>query len=182
MYYKMITNANVDTYISEEPELPREIRFTSGKFIDRPVTTPLKFKIESYNTVNPVDYHKRSIPVMSKRFVDVFSRIGVDNIQTYPAILEDASSGKTWDNYFAVNIVGKIACADMRSSKIVNMGAGMVDFDELVLDRSKIKSSVFFRLGEQPSKIIVNKKLIDELKKIDNPKFKGASFRYIEVS
>ena len=54
---------------------------------------------------------------------------GVDNLEYFPAILFDSNTGKKYENYSVINIVGLIACADLENSNYVAHGSPMIDFD-----------------------------------------------------
>ena len=180
MYYKMIVNQMVDTFISEEPAASKKYSFMSGDLIDDGPDQILEFKIESYGEIEPLDFHELIIPVMSKRFVNALNEIGVDNIQTFPAVLVHEETGLKWSEYFAVNIVGKLACANLDKTTYGTIGAGVIDIENLILDYEKTKSAILFRLAEDPTIIIINEKIFNKLDSFSEPSFRGASFKYIK--
>ena len=60
-----------------------------------------------------LDFYEVPLPVMSSALKDFFHEAGVDNIDFYPVVITDIASGVSWSNYFAFNIIGLIAAADM---------------------------------------------------------------------
>jgi len=179
MYYKMIVNQMVETFISEEPAWAKKHQFMTGNLISDEPGKPLEFKIGSYGEAGPLDFHEQIIPVLSKRFLNALYEIGIDNIQAFPAILIDESE-RSWGDYFAVNILGIISCANLDKSSYTNIGAGVIDIEYLIIDYGKTDSTLLFRLAEDPSIIVIHEKIFDKLDSFIDPPFKGASFKYIK--
>jgi len=102
-----------------------------------------------------------SIPLFCNDLIDAFKKAGVDNLQTCSAVLIPPN-GKPNTNYKAVNIIGKIACADKKRSQYNDItGTGMIacDFRKLVIDESKTYGQLFFRLAESIDSIIVHERV-----------------------
>ena len=87
---------------------------------------------------------------------------GVDNVDTYDAVVREPDGSKAYTNYKAVNVVGLVAAADMaRSTATVHPGGPVIDveFDELVLDPSRARGALIFRLAEATASIFVHDRL-----------------------
>ncbi|MDH5546768.1 MAG: hypothetical protein OEZ43_14340 [Gammaproteobacteria bacterium] len=103
------------------------------------------------------------IPLFSKKLIDILESEGVDNLQKYPAVLH-GKNGELFENYFAVNIVGTVLCADLgKSTYLPDSDPPLMEFSNLVIDSSLVHSQQLFRLGENTLYIIVNQKLGDRL-------------------
>jgi uncharacterized protein DUF1629 len=89
----------------------------------------------------------------------------------------DHKGRKLKEPHFVVNIVGRLDCADAKTSKgdPDSMNPGWFDYyEELHLDVKKIPAGTrIFRLGTRPCLILVHRSLKDEL---ETEKFTGAGF------
>ena len=93
---------------------------------------------------------------------------GVDNLQTYDAVIRDLTNGIEYKDYKAFNVVGKVAAADMGGSTM--MGTSDItmidaDFDRLVLDEAKCEGKLLFRLAENVTANIVDERVKVEIEK-----------------
>ncbi len=117
-----------------------------------------------------------SVPAFSEGLVNVFEKCGVDNLQLFDAVLINEKAKQVWDYYFAVNIIGKIACADIDASSVTEIAKRPGDatplykFQKLVIDPGKTQDKLIFRPAEQPGIIIVHEKLLYALDNNPNPK------------
>ncbi|MBI2268872.1 MAG: hypothetical protein HYU69_00785 [Bacteroidetes bacterium] len=135
----------------------------SGRIITEQVPQPLVYILDTDYPGNPKPmYYEQAIPVMRDDVAEALVRVGVDNIQYFGAVLVNPVDGKRYTNYKAYNIVGLVACADMASSKPVNMltmGPSATFFESLVIDESKAGDALLFRMAENISAIVVHEKV-----------------------
>jgi len=104
-------------------------------------------------------------PVMREDLKAALHEAGVDNIDYYRAVLEDPLNGNKFKNYWAFNVLGLVACADMSQSKLMGTSKSTlldVDFDSLVIDEKRTMGLHLFRMAENISAIVVS----DHVKKI----------------
>lgn len=97
--------------------------------------------------------------VISSRLRSAFISAGVDNADYYPAEIVDAANGQVHRGYYAMNILGKIACVDLSMSKFVPMPGypnKVIEFEEMHLDYSVVHGAKLFRLHEKPGVIVVS--------------------------
>jgi hypothetical protein len=134
-----------------------------GRLIRDPVPQPLEYELDPDYPGNPkAMYYEEAIPIVRQDVIDALQRSGVDNIQYFDAIVRDPGSGKEYRNYKAYNILGLVASADMRASKLMgtsNSSLGDVDFHALVIDEAKTHGLQLFRLAENVSAIVVDEKV-----------------------
>jgi hypothetical protein len=98
-------------------------------------------------------------------------RCGVDNIDTYPAVLVDNANEREF-RYFAVNILGLVAAADLSKSQWSNFdSAARLDthFESLAVDPAKARGHLMFRLAEDTGTIIVHAKVKQALESAGIP-------------
>ncbi len=182
MYFEMEVEIGQSYGVTQWPSLPDGVfAFMSGDLITVKVPEPVEFLVDNTSEHPPTDFVTKFMPVLSNRLVAAFRKAGVDNMQTYKAILRNPATGETWDSYQVVNVLGKIACADLENSVYtVNMGVDC-EFSELVIDVEKANGALFFRLLESHEKIIVHNAVLDYMyTKDDDPIFEGIEFTPIK--
>ena len=94
--------------------------------------------------------------------LEAMRSFGVGNLQTFNVALFDPDNGHAYTNDKAANIVGSIAAADMTQSiATVHPGGPVidVDFDKLVVDESKARGALIFRLAEATNASLVHERL-----------------------
>jgi hypothetical protein len=168
MYY-ILTNdisSDFDSTLNEPTNLPREVNFISGSIITHQIEKPLVFTTNAKLGDTMVDFSRGSITLMSKRFLELLQNAGVDNLQAFPAIVKSNEDGTTWNDYFAVNVLGMVSCAVLSKSTYNEIMPGHYIFTELAIDASKGKDALLFRLQEHAPTIIIHRDVIRYI--IDN--------------
>jgi hypothetical protein len=138
-----------------------------GRHFEAALPNPILLELVPVSdfTGEPPDMFDEYMCLMSRAMVRAIAATGADNLDIYPAVLEDRQNGRRFD-YSAVNIVGLVAAADLNSSEWENLdGPAILDthFDSLVVDESKAAGHLIFRLAEDSSAIIVHEKVKDAL-------------------
>lgn len=168
MYFTLINDivSGFESTLIEPTNYPQDVNFISGKVITHTFDEPLVFITNAKSCDAMVDFSKGSVTLMSKRFLDLLKNAGVDNLQLFPAIVKSEEDGTVWEDYFAVNVLGMIACADLGKSIYDEIMPGHYGFDELAIDAEKAKDSLLFRLHEHCPTIIVHKSVLAHI--VDN--------------
>ncbi len=168
MYFILVNDirSDFDFTLNEPKNLPREVNFIRGSMITYELDTPLVYTTNAKSGDLLVDFSRGSITLMSKRFLDILKGAGVDNLQVFPAIVKNEEDGTTWDNYFAVNVLGMISCADLSKSKYTEIMPGHYRFKELAINAEKAKGALLFRLQEHSPTIIVHRSVLKQI--VDN--------------
>ena len=112
--------------------------------------------------------YSASIPLMRDDLLKALSDAGVDNLETFRAVLRDPFSNKDLKNYKAVNIVGVVSAADAdKSERMDGSDSEMidVDFSSLVIDESRTGGALMFRLAEAVNAIVVHEKVKNAIEK-----------------
>lgn len=158
MYYSLINNIRYESkvVIKEPKDLPIELSFISGKVITTTFRSPLVFTTNAKQGDEIRDFLKASIPLFSKKFLEVLQGAGVDNLQVVPAIIKSDVDGSVWENYYAINVLGMISCADLSKSTYSEIMPGYYKFKELAIDASKAKEALLFRLHEHTPTILMH--------------------------
>lgn len=157
MYYSLINNIRYDSNVTiKEPRLPIEISFMRGEVITIAIEAPLEFTTNASQGDEIRDFLRGSITLVSKRFLEILQGAGVDNLQVFPAVIKSETDGTIWDDFFAVNVLGTIACADLDKSEYDEIMPGHYIFDELAIDENKANGALLFRLHEHTPTIMMH--------------------------
>lgn len=171
MYYKLIQTPVMEgLYMTRSPELGMGVDWLSAIRHTDEVPAPLEVELDPvFGTILP-DLLDDSLLLMSDQMVEAIRRAGVDNIDTYDAVLIDRENSRRFENYKVVQIIGRIAAADMGESDVFdpeNIGHTVVQFRKLVVDESKITNALMFRLHENISTILIHDRVKQELEQLN---------------
>lgn len=96
--------------------------------------------------------------LMLRALVEALQGAGVDNLQIFPAVLTEKSTEAVREDYCVVNVLGKVAAADMKQSQAISLGEGHV-FTQLTVDSGKARGLLMFRLAESLVDVIVHQRV-----------------------
>ena len=175
MYYLL----EIDTFPEPEPYMTRSAGwnadmdntpFIMGNYVTEKFDKPFEFELWEYAEGGNglAEFYYEAFPLMSDALIKALHDAGVDNLQTFPAILRDPETGLERADYKVVNVLGKIAAADMDNSKYIDMGGmGMiaVGFRDLVIDESKTMDALLFRLAESITDVVIHESVKEHLEK-----------------
>jgi hypothetical protein len=103
------------------------------------------------------------IPLMTRRLVASLEAAGVDNLQTFTTRLTTPDRDTTPpDEYLAVNVIGKVAAADLSRSRInpdVPDRMVSMDFHALTIDERRARNLLMFRLAENVTAVLVDERV-----------------------
>jgi hypothetical protein len=156
-----------------------EYSLSLGRKLPDNLTVPLLFDIDTElsGTRMPSAFLRES--VFSRPFLDALLRAGVDNIDAYPALIRNPDTGGIFGGeYLAVNILGRIACANLEASEYDKLADSYV-MRRLVIDAKKAMRQNIFRLHENSQIILVKDTIVQQLSK---DKFPDIEFDPIEES
>jgi len=147
---------SIDVYLDPEMELDD---WTSGIRLDVKVDRPFVLSARAVRgyTGPPADLYDFRVTLMSERMLLALREVGVDNLDVYPAQVVEEGTGRSW-TLFAVNIIGRVAAADLRRSVWSSAHPelqGDVMFDRLVLDPRATMGLPLFRMAESVRTILV---------------------------
>jgi hypothetical protein len=156
--------------ISSDPPEVEDGMFLRGQPLSQAMPEVLDFAVTHTPERPPRHFLELTIPVWSSQLHAAVSAGGAHNIDAYPATLRNTKKRLQWGGYFAVNIVGLLACAEMSISEFEVIterpsGVPYAKFDRLVLDSSLIKGVHIFRLAQDPGLLIITDHIVDALKR-----------------
>ena len=129
--------------------------------------TPIQVQLKKgRETIQQADYLEAPLPIMSKRLLLILEEAGVDNIDAYPVEMCDMNGSVIYDDYFAVNIIGKVAAVDLEGSiSDENKTGAMISrtFDSLSINESATNGLMLFRLFENVGVVLVDESVKNKL-------------------
>jgi hypothetical protein len=177
-YFVMVGNhLEGGTMLRKIPMLPGG-PWMAGKRITVRVPEPLPFGLNPNYPGQMLAMYKASIPLIRDDLLEILRGVGVDNIETYKAVLNNPMEPKDYQNYKAFNIVGVVSCADPAKSintRVNDHTVIDVNFQNLVIDENKAGGMLLFRLAESVNAIVVHRKIKEavEPRKIPGMHFFG---------
>jgi hypothetical protein len=147
-----------------------DLDLSRGMLIEAPVE-PFRFELRVVAEANtpsdflPLDLHAVADGslLMSPTVISALGQIGVDNLQFFPCQARHAATGIDLE-YRVANIVGLVRALDISQSQCeFDEDGGIVTFDTLRLDRTKISTFDIFRLFENGRMIIVSRRFKEGL-------------------
>ena len=118
---------------------------------------PFRYKYRDPHGKPLFDYYSAN-KLMSRRLVEALEAAGVDNLQKFETELEDEATGKVSADFWTVNIIGLVECADVEASKTSELGSSFY-FHDLVISPEKAGDLLMFRLAESMINVLVHEKV-----------------------
>lgn len=169
-YYLLEADNYSDYGVTENPKIDDDSSFLAGSVISKELP-PLVFEVNFPKKKKLPHFFGDEVLLASKAFLEALKNSGVDNFQSFPAKVINPDTGQSWEDYFAVNVIGLVKAVDMEKSDFDILMEGddegietpLVAFRDIVLEKNKIKDMHMFRLVESPVALIVSNKVVDFL-------------------
>lgn len=148
----------------------------SGKTFPTPPPQPLVVKIQPGYEEADAPVFEESPQIMTAEFYEALRSAGVDNIDVYDAEVQSKDGAVRLPGYKAYNIIGLVSAADLAKTEFApdNPSRQMdASIRSLVVDESKVKGLLLFRLAESVDTILVHRSVREVLEKRS---FKGVQF------
>ncbi|MCU0672641.1 MAG: hypothetical protein MUE69_07595 [Myxococcota bacterium] len=124
--------------------------------LPHPLRIPI-YAIEDFRG-EPSDLLDGYLCLMSVRLVEALLAAGVDNLQTFDALLVDENNGRTF-TYRAVNVLGLVESADLHASTGSQIDDSPLEdtvFSGLVVDTKRAAERRMFRLAESTGDLVIH--------------------------
>lgn len=159
MYYRLGANLNLYSGYMHKEDNYDETLMSGEKVNEEELTLPWPFSLASDESdqLELSDYYPGA-ELMSARLVETLRAAGVDNLQTFPAIVSDTRRDRRIDNYLVVNVIGLVSVANM-STSISRPLADVQFFESLTIDPAKALDLLMFRLAESRGDVIVSERV-----------------------
>ncbi|HTR55268.1 MAG TPA: DUF1629 domain-containing protein [Kofleriaceae bacterium] len=181
MYFRLSMDL-VDGNVFVKPVSNKFVSLISGATLPADTPVPFQYAMEVDLDQDGNEQAPRFFPfisppcIMTAKFLDVLRGAGVDNIQTFPAILTDSRTGAQCTDYSTVNVIGLVACANVPASDTSPL-ADVAYFHKLVIDPKRTGGLLLFRLAESQSEIIIHEKVA---RAIEAAQFEGVVLEPLE--
>lgn len=169
-YYQIYDDYYLDYGITSGPTLP-DGSIMAGKTVEANDLPELIYKINVPDDEACPHFMSGGTLIVSELFVKVLQSEGINNFQTFPAILINPDTQKKRTGYFLFNVLSLVSTANLEQSSfdmLMDRGdAGdlpIVALEELSLDSKKISGLRLFRLAEDPAMLIVDESIKFALK------------------
>jgi hypothetical protein len=142
--------------------LSTDLNWQTGTRFEEPPSEPVLVMLNPDFPGVMVPMFDSGILLIENRMLNAVHDAGVDNLETYSAVITDPATGRTFDSYFAVNIVGAVAVADLAASEYeAPSGSPLIDadFDSLVIDEGRAGGLLMFRLAESVNGIVIHERV-----------------------
>ena len=155
MYFRLTARLNLNAgLMKKEANLSQTL--INGRPIDpRDLVLPWPFSLRHKRPepLHMADFYP-SGTVMSERLIDVLKSAGVDNLQLFKAQIVNEQTKEEIAGYQVVNILGLVSAADENASKSRPL-AHVRFFEKLILDETRARGQLMFRLAESLTDIII---------------------------
>ncbi len=116
----------------------------------------------------PAGLFGRRIALANDQLVSVLLDAGVGNLQLFPALLHHRASAAPLPGYQVVNVLGLMdaAAPDLSTGDVLVDTGGeveLVDYEHLVISRSRTLGMDFFLLATNPEKLIISGRVMNAL-------------------
>jgi hypothetical protein len=139
--------------------------FKSGQPFAADFEVPVRFNLDEELRAGELPtFFARPAFVATPRMQADLRRLGIDNLQTYPAVIEDPADGRVIEDYALLNVIGSVACANMRRSQFATLGPDMNVIDEPVLDSQRVPDLDLFLLAEDTDKMLISERVYEYFK------------------
>lgn len=165
MYYRLDAKFNFPACGMHDEENIHETLMSGVIVDDTDLVLPWPFSMRCDNDPDRHlgDFYP-SCNLMSERLLATLRSCGVDNLQTFPALITHMCTGQTIDTYKVVNVLGLVSAADMAASKSQSL-ADASYFESLVIDEVKVCGLLMFRLEESPMEILLHESVALKIQK-----------------
>ncbi|WP_260608482.1 hypothetical protein [Leptospira weilii] len=153
-------------------ELPRRYRtWMSGERIPIEIPQPLKHEIEPEDEGEMIPYFSAGIPLMSHVLIETLRGTGVDNLDLYRAVISETQTGRKYENYSAVNIIGLVSSVSVSKPLLGDIPINVSWFDNgLVIAPEQTHGLLLFRLTESVDLVIIHRSVKEALEKTGLPR------------
>jgi hypothetical protein len=163
MYYRLQADLSLDSgYVQKEDNQHEPLM--NGAIVDEnELILPWPFTVKPPEEGLKMSDYYPGAKIMSNRLVSILQSLGVDNLQTFPAVIKNKQTDELINNFLVINVIGMVSCANVAASESTPL-ADVNFFNKLVIDPKRARGLFMFRLAESRMDIIV----IDKIAKAIN--------------
>lgn len=151
-----------DATVSIDKMSHGEYSITLGEKMPPDFPEPMLFEIDTTIGAGLMPTIFLPDTVFSLEFIDALRSAGVDNFDTYKVLITNPDTGEKFENYRAVNIIGRVSCTDLSASNYDEL-AGSCVMRRLVIKPERARGAYMFRLHEDAIQILVSDHVVQHL-------------------
>lgn len=137
--------------------------FTLGEVLPEEMPVPIEYEVDTDIGGSYLPTTFLPDPVFKIDFINALKLSGVDNFDQYEARIINSETGDRIQGYAVLNIIGKVACADMDASEAELLIEDQHVIRELVIDPAKTQGTLMFRLAQWTQMILIHDKITSQL-------------------
>lgn len=136
----------------------------SGTRFTKPPPVPLVVTWDPRNEDGTrLSYYGSGTVLMRKDLVLALTNAGIDNIDTYPVVIESTQERPACKDYLAVNILGVVDAIDREASVIIGDDPDLMFIESLAIDERKVAGLHLFRLKEAENVVIIHRGVVERI-------------------
>lgn len=171
LYHRIKGSRLSDYGVRKDPKLPPDVSFIEGVMITEPLPNPMIFEVNHPSQDKLPHLFNTTIPVISDYLVKTLRSGGVDNFQVFPAVLRNSKIGVAWRGYWAFNVIGMLAAANLEKSEYdtimeddpEGVDVPLVGFLTIVLNKKKTHHEAMFRMAESPDTLLIHDRILKHM-------------------
>ncbi len=185
-YFKIQPDPGIEWCVRERAPFPGDEAIQRGVSISGP-SGLYSVEVDHPAENPPLHMFTGGVLIVSHRLLALLQSVGVDNLQWWPARLENPGIGQAWDGYFLLNVVGTVAAVAMGASSYTSLIAGdpsiapIVDFDEVVLRGDRCQDLRMFRVPESSWLLFIDEIVANAILAQRPPESWGIQLQEVEV-
>src|SRR5207302_11238489 len=114
----------------------------------------------------PLHLNANDSMIMQKSMLAALREACVDNLDAYETVIRHPKTAFVTHDYVACNLIGLVSAVNIARSKVVGGSSDHLldtDFDGLVIDETRARGLLMFRLAENTTGVVVHEKIRRQL-------------------
>lgn len=138
--------------------------FCTGHLLPDNFESPLVCVLDegSENATLPTMFEDPAVIVKPEMYQLLVS-LGLDNFEVNEVVIRSEDGSREITDYVFLNILGRIAGADLDASDVQSIGEGMNIIDTLVMDKSAVRGKRLFLVDEDTDCIVIDEEVYKAL-------------------
>ncbi|VAW75994.1 hypothetical protein MNBD_GAMMA12-2661 [hydrothermal vent metagenome] len=162
MFYKLEPVFN-DKTITIDQISHWDYSLTLGEKQPNDMPEPIEYEVDTDIASHYLPTTFLPEPVFSVQFIQELIACRVNNIQTYEVSIKNPDTNLYIEGYQAVNIIGKVPCANVDVNKYDELNKGQHTFKKMALKSFSDPDLLIFRLTQYTQLILIHEIIVKQL-------------------
>lgn len=148
------------------PLPPGEISWRLGRRFKTAPPVPIEIEMQETHSDQLIQLNAKDALIMPKTMLAALREAGVDNLDAYETVIRHPKTAFVTHDYVACNLIGLVSAVNIARSKVVGGSSDHLldtDFDGLVIDETRARGLLMFRLAENTTGVVVHEKIRRQL-------------------